>query len=85
MASDTVLTCSNCAATIDEADADEAGWRYRSDGVGELHVFCDKCERREFSPDASASSPPPAAADRPTSVPAPVSRSLTLADEPTDD
>ena len=32
---DAVLTCSNCPATILEADADYAGWRYRSGGVGE--------------------------------------------------
>ena len=52
---DAVLTCSNCPATILEADADYAGWRYRSDGVGELLPFCGFCEYREFRDDAPAS------------------------------
>ena len=49
-----VLTCSNCAATIDEHEAEPAGWRYWSDGVRELHPFCEICSAREFAPDAPA-------------------------------
>jgi hypothetical protein len=30
------ITCANCAATIEEVEAKTAGWRYWSDGVGEL-------------------------------------------------
>jgi len=50
------LTCSNCARTIREAEAEAAGWRYRSNGVGDLHVFCPACAVREFAPDATPSS-----------------------------
>ena len=49
------LACANCSTTILERDAEAAGWRYWSDGVGELHLFCAACAEREFSPDAPAS------------------------------
>ena len=38
-------------ATLDK----EAGWRFYSDGVGELLPFCEVCSAREFAPDAPAS------------------------------
>jgi len=50
------LACVNCAATIDEGEAKDAGWRYWSDGVGELHLFCQACAEIEFGADAPASS-----------------------------
>lgn len=50
-----VLTCSNCGGRVPEAKAEDAGWRYYSDGVGELHLFCAVCAAREFAPDAPAS------------------------------
>jgi hypothetical protein len=40
---DSVATCANC------------GWRFYSDGVGELLPFCGLCIAREFRPDAPAS------------------------------
>ncbi len=49
------LTCANCSTTILERDAGAAGWRYWSDGVGELLPFCDVCSAREFAADAPAS------------------------------
>jgi len=56
LATDPVLTCSNCSDTILEADADDAAWRYWSDGVGALHLFCQACAEIEFRDDAPASS-----------------------------
>ena len=55
MATDPVLTCSNCSDTILERDAEAAGWRFYSDGVGELLPFCPDCIEREFRADAPAS------------------------------
>jgi len=49
------LTCANCAGTILECDAQAVGWRFWSDGVGELHLFCPTCAYREFAPNAPAS------------------------------
>jgi hypothetical protein len=40
--------------SIPEGDAEAAGWRYWSDGLGELHAFCPDCAVREFAPDAPA-------------------------------
>ncbi len=48
------LTCANCSTTVPELDAEAAGWRYWSDGVGELLPFCPVCAEREFAPDAPA-------------------------------
>ena len=45
----------NCKTTILEPDAEAAGWRFYSDGVGELLPFCEVCSAREFAPDAPAS------------------------------
>ncbi len=56
MAEPESLTCANCATTILERAVETTGWRFYSDGVGELLPFCDVCEFREFSPDAPASS-----------------------------
>ena len=49
------VTCANCAVTIREDYAEVAGWRYWSDGVGELHLFCELCSTRGCSSDAPAS------------------------------
>ncbi len=59
MAEPESLTCANCATTIPERDAELAGWRYWSDGVGELHPFCPVCAK-EFRADAPASGHPAA-------------------------
>lgn len=40
---------------VREEDAEDLGWRYWSDGVGELHLFCPTCAEREFAADAPAS------------------------------
>jgi hypothetical protein len=50
-----VGACVNCSETIAAADAEVAGWRYWSDGLGELRLFCEICSGREFSADAPAS------------------------------
>ena len=34
---------------------EDLGWRFYSDGVGELVPFCSLCVHREFRPDAPAS------------------------------
>ena len=52
---ESVIACVNCGATISEAYSEVAGWRYSSDGVGELQSFCELCSAREFAPDAPAS------------------------------
>ena len=44
------------SVTISEAYAEVAGWRYWSDGLGELHLFCEICSAREFASDAPATS-----------------------------
>jgi len=43
MAEPESLTCANCSTTILERDAEAAGWRYWSDGVGALHLPCEAC------------------------------------------
>lgn len=53
--SDQLVVCSNCGRRIREAEAKKLGWRYWSDGIGELHLFCPDCAAREFSPNAPAS------------------------------
>ncbi|HXH89377.1 MAG TPA: hypothetical protein VNI55_12320 [Gaiellaceae bacterium] len=55
MAESKSLICANCSITILERDADDAGWRFYSDGVGELMPFCPVCIEREFRADAPAS------------------------------
>ena len=52
---DILVECVNCGRVGREADAKEAGWRFYSDGVGELLPFCALCAYREFRPDAPAS------------------------------
>ncbi len=58
MAEPESLTCASCSTTILERDAGAAGWRYWSDGVGELLPFCDVCSAREFAADAPTSTMP---------------------------
>jgi hypothetical protein len=43
----TDLVCTECARSPADGEDPET-WRYRSDGVGELHPFCPECDRREF-------------------------------------
>lgn len=50
-----LIVCANCGRPVREADADALGWRFYSDGVGELLPFCGLCAHREFRPDAAAS------------------------------
>ncbi len=54
MAESESLTCANCSTTIHEREP-EHGWRFYSDGVGELLPFCEVCSAREFAADAPAS------------------------------
>lgn len=52
-----MLLCANCSRPVRKSEANDAGWRYFSDGAGELHPFCGLCARREFHPDARAGFP----------------------------
>ena len=49
------VACANCGQHVAEADAEAAGWRFWSDGVGELHLFCEICSAREFAADTPTS------------------------------
>jgi hypothetical protein len=40
------VCCSECRRM--SADPDAEGWRYFSDGVGELLPYCPACAEREF-------------------------------------
>jgi hypothetical protein len=51
---DIIIMCANCSRPVREADAEQAGWRYWSDGL-DLHLICSLCAHREFRPDAPAS------------------------------
>lgn len=42
------LRCTECGRVVVERDAERDGWRYWSDGVGELLPFCPDCSRREL-------------------------------------
>jgi len=42
------LRCSECKREPREDENPDDEWRAVSDGVGELHVFCPECWRREF-------------------------------------
>ena len=44
----TLVTCAECGRTVDEPTAEQEGWGYWSDGVGELYPYCPECARREF-------------------------------------
>jgi hypothetical protein len=46
-----LVECANCGRPIREADAEDLGWTYWSDGV-DLHLICALCAHREFRPDA---------------------------------
>lgn len=50
-----VLDCANCGLLVLNADAEALGWRFWSDGAGELHLICPLCAHREFADDAPAS------------------------------
>jgi len=39
---DILIECTNCGRPGHEAEAEEAGWRYRSDGI-DLHPICALC------------------------------------------
>ena len=49
------VACANCAVTIREDYAEVAGWSYRSERVGELHLLREICFLVELAPDAPAS------------------------------
>jgi hypothetical protein len=50
-----LIACANCDRPVREADAEALGWRFYSDGVGELHPCCGLCIRQEFAADAPLS------------------------------
>ena len=52
---DILIACANCGRPVRKADAKDLGWRFYSDGLGELLPFCGLCIAREFRPDAPAS------------------------------
>jgi len=35
-----LIVCTECGRAVNEADAEREGWRYFSDGLGELLPFC---------------------------------------------
>lgn len=43
------LRCAECARPVDEFAARLEGWRYWSDGSGELIPFCPDCSRPEIA------------------------------------
>jgi hypothetical protein len=49
------MACVNCGRPVREADAEDLGWRYWSDGR-DLHLICSLCAHRELPPDTPASS-----------------------------
>jgi DNA-directed RNA polymerase subunit RPC12/RpoP len=49
-----LVECANCGRPVREADAEDLGWRYWSDGK-DLHLICAHCAYREFQVDAPAS------------------------------
>jgi hypothetical protein len=51
-----LIECVNCGRVCRQGDAKEAGWRFYSDGVGELLPFCSLCAYRGPRPAAPASS-----------------------------
>jgi hypothetical protein len=52
---DMAVRCTECKWEVDEFTAIAEGWRYYSDGRGDLMPFCPACARREFAVDAPAS------------------------------
>jgi hypothetical protein len=42
-----VVRCANCHREVAASIAEEAGFRYWSDGLGELHAMCAECAKRE--------------------------------------
>jgi hypothetical protein len=44
--------CSECKREPREDENADDEWRAVSDGVGELHIFCPECWRREFGAEA---------------------------------
>ena len=53
---DILIACANCSRLVRESDSDGLGWRFYSDGVGELVPFCGLCAHRRFHPDAAPAS-----------------------------
>jgi hypothetical protein len=53
MPTERLVECASCRRPVREADADELGWRYWSDGRG-LHLICALCAHRGLRPDAPA-------------------------------
>ena len=47
------IACANCGRSPHN-DQDWLWWRARSDGVGELHLFCGDCDEAEFGPATAA-------------------------------
>ena len=44
-----LLRCAECGQPVaNDERAERNGWRYWSDGVGELHPYCPSCAAREF-------------------------------------
>lgn len=46
--SEDLIHCANCGREPRHDENAEDEWRAASDGLGELHVFCPECYRREF-------------------------------------
>lgn len=63
-----LIECANCRRPVREADAEDLGWRYYGDGLGELVPFCSLCIHREFRPDAPASTDADLGGGLPTQV-----------------
>jgi hypothetical protein len=49
-----LVECANCQRQVRQADVEELGWWYWSDGI-DLHLICSLCAYREFRGDAPTS------------------------------
>ena len=47
---DLLIACSDCERPVRESAAQDLGWRFYSDGLGELRPFCALCARRGARP-----------------------------------
>ena len=54
----TAVRCVECGREAGEEAAEREGWRFFSDGAGELLPFCPGCAEREFGTLKPACDPP---------------------------
>jgi hypothetical protein len=61
---DMAIRRAECRCEVDEFTAIAEGWRYFSDGCGDLTPFCPECATREFAVDAPVTAASPRARSR---------------------